>query len=148
MRKACLVAVFSLLVLAACHRSHVPTLALEECDPARYIPCAHEEAFASIPVTNTGVYLTYSSRWTSGSSGQPVWDASALGLGGWSVNLVQHYDKAKHLFISGDGSWRMVDSVVLPSSAQAVPSYDRTVAYIFDSAGTTSEPSTPAWGLS
>ncbi|MBV9181332.1 MAG: RHS repeat protein, partial [Acidobacteria bacterium] len=135
MRRSFLVAVFSLLILAACHRAQVPTLALEECDPAGLIPCTHQEAFASIPVTNTGVYLTYSSRWASGPSPQGGWDASGLGLGGWSLNLVQRYDKAKRLLISGDGSWRVVDSVALPSGEQAVPSYDGTLAYVFDSTG-------------
>ncbi|HEV3513879.1 MAG TPA: hypothetical protein VGS05_19385 [Candidatus Sulfotelmatobacter sp.] len=60
---------------------------------------------------------------------------NGLGLGGWSINFVQRYDKASRLLISGDGSWRLVDSVSLPSGAQAVPSYDGTLAYIFDSSG-------------
>lgn len=122
MRGSLLVVAFSLFTLAGCHKtSRVPALALEECDPARFIPCARQEAFASIPITDTGAYLTYSSRWLPGP--QHVWDANGLGLGGWSLNFVQRYDKASRLLTSGDGSWRRVDSVSLPSGEQAVPSY-------------------------
>lgn len=116
-------------------RQGLTSLALEECDPTAYIPCAPQEAFASIPVTETGAYLTYSSRWTPSPSGQHVWNANTLGLGGWSINFVEHYYKASRLLVSGDGSWRLTDSVALPSGEQVVPSYDGSVAYIFDSAG-------------
>jgi RHS repeat-associated protein len=112
-----------------------PILTLEECDPARYMPCAQQEAFASIPITDTGVYLTYSSRWAPASPRQHLWDANSVGLGGWSINVLQHYDRASRLFVSGDGSWRVTDGVALPSGEQAVPSYDGSLAYIFDSAG-------------
>lgn len=134
MRRSLVIAALSLLTLAGCHKtSRIPALALEECDPARFIPCLRQEAFASIPITDTGAYLTYSSRWLPGP--QHVWDANGLGLGGWSLNFVQRYDKASRLLTSGDGSWRLVDSVSLPSGEQAVPSFDGRLAYIFDSAG-------------
>src|SRR5579872_2498815 len=129
------IAALSLLALAACHKSRVPALALEECDPAGYVQCLQQRAFVSIPVTDTGAYLTYSSRWAPSASGQHIWDASGLGLGGWSINLLQHYDKTNRLFISGDGSWRLTDSVALPSGETVVPSYDGSAAYIFDAAG-------------
>ena len=136
MRRLHLVAALSLLMFAACHRTpRVPVLALEECDPAGYITCVRQDAFASIPLVGTGVYLTYSSRWAPGPSGRNAWDVNGLGLGGWSINFVQRYDKASRLLISGDGSWRLVDSVSLPSGEQAVPSYDGTLAYVFDSSG-------------
>ena len=136
MRKLLVVTMFWLLALEACHKTpSVPLLALEECDPAGYVTCIPQEAFASIPVVDTGAYLTYSSRWVAASPGQRAWDANGLGIGGWSINFVQRYDKANRLFMSGDGSWHVVDSVALPSSQQAVPSYDGTVAYIFDSVG-------------
>lgn len=136
MRRLHLVAALSLLMFASCHRTPgVPVLALEECDPAGYIACVRQDAFASIPLVGTGVYLTYSSRRAPGTSGRNAWDMSGLGLGGWSINFVQRYDKASRLLISGDGSWRLVDSVSLPSGEQAVPSYDGTLAYVFDSSG-------------
>src|SRR5271166_6410124 len=93
MRRVYVIVVFSLLALAACRKSGVTRLVLEECDSAGYVQCIPQHAFASIPVTDTGAYLTYSSRWAPGPSGQHIWDASALGLGGWSINFVQHYAK-------------------------------------------------------
>jgi hypothetical protein len=134
MRRLFAVAAFSILTLAGCHKaSRVPALALE-CNPARFIPCA-QESFVSTPITGTGVYLTYSSRWLPGPSGQHVWDVNGLGLGGWSINFVQRYDRASRVFISGDGSWRLVDRVSFSFGQQAIANYDGTLAYIFDSAG-------------
>jgi RHS repeat-associated protein len=136
MRRLFAAVAFSLLTLTACHKAPaVSALALQECDPAGYIPCGRQEAFASIPVTNTGVYLTYSSRWTSGQAGQHVWDAATLGLGGWSINVLQHYDKASRVLANGDGSWHLTEGVALASGESAVPSYDGSRAYVFDSAG-------------
>ena len=136
MRRLCAAVVFFSLALTACHKPPaVPMLVLEECDPGGYIPCAQQEAFASIPVVDTGVFLTYSSRWAGGSSEQHAWDAPGLGLSGWTINFVQRYDKSNRLLVSGDGSWRLADSVALPSGEQAVPSYDGSLGYIFDSAG-------------
>ena len=128
--------VLSVAMTGACHKAPaVPMLALEECDPAGYLACMQQEAFASIPVTDTGLFLTYSSRWSPSPSGQHVWDAGALGLGGWSINFVQRYDKASRVFMSGDGSWRLTESVALPSGETAVPSYNGSLAYVFDSSG-------------
>lgn len=58
-----------------------------------------------------------------------------LGLGGWAINLVERYDMANRILVSGDGSWRMVDAAKLPSGELAVPSYDGSVAFVFDSVG-------------
>jgi YD repeat-containing protein len=128
-------ALILVLASAACVKHGPAPLALEECDPAGYIPCVQATTFVSLPVTDSNLFLTYSSRWTSGVSGQSVWDARSLGLGGWSVNAVQRYDEASRLLISGDGSWRLTDGVKLPSGEIAVPSFDGSVAYVFDSAG-------------
>ncbi|MBV9344427.1 MAG: hypothetical protein JOZ03_05485 [Gammaproteobacteria bacterium] len=106
---------------------------MSECDPAGYVRCIHQAAFASIPIVDAGVYLTYSSEWQNGS-GRP-WDAAALGLGGWAVNFLQRYDAGNHVLLSGDGSWRVADPVPLAEGGFAVPSYDGSLAYLFDSAG-------------
>ncbi len=126
-----------MLVLAsvACVKHGTPPLALEECNPAGYISCMQAATFVSLPITDSNLFLTYSSRWTPGISGQPGWDARSLGLGGWSIDVVQRYDKASRLLISGDGSWRLTDGVKLPSGEIAVPNFDASVAYVFDSAG-------------
>ena len=137
-RRKHLVTGFALvLVLAsvACHKHGPPPLALEECDPAGYIPCMQAEKFVSLPITDSNLFLTYSSRWTPGVSGQPGWDARSLGLGGWSIIAIQRYDKASRLLISGDGSWSLTDGVKFASGEIAVPSFDGAIAYVFDSAG-------------
>jgi RHS repeat-associated protein len=124
------------LVLGGCHRGPgVSALALEECDPAGYIPCIQQSAFASIPITDTGLSLTYTSSPVAESAERQAWDATSLGLGGWSLNVLQRYDPKTRTLISGDGSWRLTDSAKLPSGERAVPSYDGALAYVFDSAG-------------
>jgi RHS repeat-associated protein len=129
------IALVLLLSCVACHKRSVPPLTLEECDPAGYIGCIQPDAFLSIPIVDTNLSLTYSSRWVGRGQGQPAWDAQSLGLGGWSINLVQRYDRANRILISGDGTWRVVDANKLPSGELVVPSYDGSVAFVFDSAG-------------
>src|SRR5712671_1728394 len=126
-----------LLVLSsvACHKPGTVPLALEECDPAGYIGCIQQNAVLSIPVTNTNLSLTYSSRWMIRQGDQVPWDAQPLGLGGWSIHLVQRYDRANRILISGDGSWRIADGVKLQTGELAVPSYGGALVFIFDSAG-------------
>lgn len=127
-----LIVLLPFFVLLGCRKNSNPPFALEECDPAGYIPCIQQSAFLSIPITDTNLFLTYSSRW---SSKQAAWDATPLGLGGWSINLIQRYDRSTRVLSSGDGSWRITDAVMLPSGESAVPSFDGASAYIFDSAG-------------
>lgn len=135
MRRIEVILLLATCTLPGCHRYRQPALALEECDPAGYIGCIQPSAYLSLPITDTNLFLTYSSRWRPGKAKQPAWDAASLGLGGWSINLVQRYDPANKILISGDGTWRLADSVALPNGEHAVPSYDGAVAYVFDSAG-------------
>ena len=110
-------------------------LALEACDLTGTIPCEHQAVLLSEPVTGTGVALTYSSEWAPGRKDRPGWDVSAQGLGGWSLDVLQRYDPATRVLLSGDGSWRFAKGVVLPSGERAVPSYDGLRAYVFDANG-------------
>jgi YD repeat-containing protein len=128
-------AITLLIASVACVKHGKPTLAIEECDPAGYIPCVQAAGFVSLPIADSNLFLTYSSRWMPGSRGEPDWDARSLGLGGWSINAVERYDNTTGRLISGDGSWRLVDATKLPSGEMAVPSFDGSVAYVFDSAG-------------
>jgi RHS repeat-associated protein len=111
------------------------SLLLDECEPGGLVPCNQQAAFLSVPVADTGLSLTYSSQWAPGRSGRPDWDASNLGLGGWSVNVLQAYDASQSILVGGDGTWRFAHEVPAGPSARAVPSYDGSVAYIFNSAG-------------
>ncbi len=108
-------------------------LAVEECDPAGYIACARNAAIISIPITNTGLSLSYSSDARVGGGGSAT-DVVGLGLGGWSINAVHRYDPKSGVLFQGDGTWRSVRALSLPSGEHAIPSYDAAVAYVFDSA--------------
>jgi len=126
-------------LLSACSSSSpsptVSTLRLDECDPAGYVPCNQQAAFLSIPISDTGLSLTYSSQWARGRTDRPAWNAGSLGLGGWAINVLQRYDATNGILIGGDGSWRFAQAAPAGSGDRAVPSYDGTLAYVFDSAG-------------
>ena len=109
--------------------------ALDECDPLGLIGCEQQAAFISIPISDTGLALTWSSQWAPGRTDRPGWDASSLGLGGWSIDAVQRYQASPGILISGDGSWRFATAVKLAAGGAAVPAYDGSVAYVFDAAG-------------
>ena len=115
--------------------SPVALSSLDACDPAGYVPCDQQAAVLSIPIVDTNLALTYSSQWAAGRQDRPNWNADSLGLGGWSINVLQGYDKADGVLIAGDGSWRFASGVALAAGGQAVPSYDGSMAYVFDAAG-------------
>ena len=79
-------------------------LALEACDVTGYVPCEHQAALLTEPVSGTGVDLTYSSEWATGRKDRSGWDASAVGLGGWSLDILQRYASTAGVLLSGDGS--------------------------------------------
>ncbi len=110
-------------------------LALEACDVTGYVPCEHQAVRLSLPIAGTGAALTYSSEWAAGRKDRQGWDASAIGLGGWSLDILQRYDPKAGVLLSGDGSWRFAKGVTLPSGEHAVPTYDGLMAYVFDSNG-------------
>ncbi|MFZ0130059.1 MAG: RHS repeat-associated core domain-containing protein [Candidatus Dormiibacterota bacterium] len=126
-------------LLGACNSASpgpdLAALTLDECDPAAFVACNQQAAFLSIPIADTGLSLTYSSQWAPARTDRPNWSASSLGLGGWSLDVVQRYDIADGILIGGDGSWRFASGVSAASGGRVVPSFDGSVAYVFDSAG-------------
>ena len=131
-RQSLFLALSLLLTSVGCHHQKLSMLQLEACDPAGYMPCIQQSAHLAVPIADTNLLLTYSSP--SDANGRE-WDAMPLGLGGWSLNVVQRYDRVNRVLISGNGSWRLVEGIPLASGDFAVPSYDGALAYIFDSAG-------------
>ena len=120
--------------------SQTPTVAhgpapIDACDPAGFIGCDQQAAFLSIPIVDSGLALTWSSQWSPGRTDRAGWDAIALGLGGWSVDVLDRYRPADRTLIAGDGSWRFVDPLKLAAGGTAVPSFDGTLADVFDAAG-------------
>jgi len=108
---------------------------LDACDPAGYVPCDQQAAVLSIPIVDTNLALTYSSQWAPGRQDRPNWNADSLGLGGWSISVLQRYDASDGVLLAGDGSWRFASAVSLAAGGTAVPSFDGSVAYVFDAAG-------------
>ncbi|HTW08321.1 MAG TPA: RHS repeat-associated core domain-containing protein [Acidimicrobiales bacterium] len=121
--------------IPAIHAQTAASLLLDECDPGGYVACNQQAAFLSVPIADTGLSLTYSSQWAPARSDRPDWSASNLGLGGWSVNVLQGYDAAQGVLVGGDGTWRLAQAVPVGSGDVAVPSYDGTLGYVFNSAG-------------
>ena len=110
-------------------------LALEACDLTGYVPCEHQAVLLTQPIAGTGVALTYSSEWAPGRKDRHGWDASAEGLGGWSLDVLQRYDPVAGVLLSGDGSWRFEKGVTLASGERVIPTYDGLRAYVFDVKG-------------
>ncbi|HEY7815605.1 MAG TPA: hypothetical protein VIC62_20340, partial [Nakamurella sp.] len=151
MRRALTGLICATLVLSACGSpvpspsSSAPTpspsapasgpTALDECDPLGLIACQQQAAFISIPLSDTDLALTWSSQWAPGRTDRPGWDATSLGLGGWSIDVVQRYKPSPGVLIGGDGSWHFATAAKLPAGGVAVPAYDGSVAYVFDAAG-------------
>ncbi len=111
------------------------SLALDACDPDGSVACDQQAAFLSIPIVDSDLSLTWSSQWASARRDRPAWDASPLGLGGWSIDVIERYLPASRALVAGDGAWRVVDPLRLASGETAVPSFDGTLAYVFDAAG-------------
>jgi hypothetical protein len=126
-------------LLGACNSASpgpdLAALTLDECDPTGFVACNQQAAFLSIPIADTGLSLTYSSQWAPARTDRPNWSAGSLGLGGWSIDVVQRYDIADGILIGGDGSWRFASGVSAASGRRVVPSFDGSLAYVFDSAG-------------
>ena len=109
---------------------------LDACDPAGYVPCDQQAAVLSIPIVDTNLALTYSSQWAAGRQDRPNWNANGLGLGGWSINVLERYDatdrrppRRRRVLALRDG--RDASRQV----ARQCPSFDGSVAYVFDAAG-------------
>ena len=110
-------------------------LDLVACDPDGLIDCDLQRAVARISAPGTGVALTWSSEWAAGRVDRPDWSAAALGLAGWSLDILDRYDVANHVLLEGSGDWRVVESVALPDGGFAVPSRDGRRAAVFDRSG-------------
>ena len=111
------------------------SLALEACDPAGDVPCEHQATSLQLPIAGSGLALTYSSERSPGRTDRPRWDAGDVGLGGWSLDVLERYDAADGIVLDGDGGWRLAKAVPLASGEQAVASYDGRLAYVFDARG-------------
>jgi RHS repeat-associated protein len=109
-------------------------LALEACDPEGLVACEHQAVLLVEPVAATGLALTYSTEWADGRLDRPTWNANTLGLGGWSLDVIQRYDPDRRILLSGDGSWRVADAVEIGDGERAIPTFDGSQSFVFDAA--------------
>ena len=112
----------------------VGDLALEACDPSGVMPCEQQAVVLIEPIAASGVALTYSTEWADGRIDRPTWNADALGLGGWALDVLQRYDPERRILLSGDGSWRFAEAVDIGDGERAVPTYDGLRYFVFDGA--------------
>ena len=110
----------------------VGDLALEACDPTGIMACEQQAVVLVEQVAAAGVALTYSTEWADGRIDRPTWNADALGLGGWALDVLQRYDPERRILLSGDGSWRFADAVDVGAGERAVPRHDGFEYYVFD----------------
>src|SRR5688500_8688712 len=109
----------------------VGDLALEQCDAEGLLPCENQAVVLSEPIAASGVFLTYSTEWADGRIDRPAWNADALGLGGWSLDVVQRYDSERGVLLSGDGSWRIAEAVDIGDGEKAAATYDGLRYFVF-----------------
>ena len=82
----------------------------------------------------SGVALTYSSEFAPGRLDRPEsWNPVEVGLGGWSLDILQHYDAANRVLLGGDGTWRRAEPTVVGGGDFVIPAFDGRHAYVFDS---------------
>ncbi|MEP7020336.1 MAG: RHS repeat-associated core domain-containing protein [Pseudonocardiales bacterium] len=126
----------SLGCTATHHRgaSAASRLALEQCDPLQNVACEHQAALLNVPVPGSGLALVYSSEWAAGRQDRPGWEATALGLGAWGLDVVQRYDPKAKVLLQGDGQWRLVAPVPVGHAEHGIATPDGARVYVFDQA--------------
>ena len=89
------------------------------CEIPLAVPCLEPIVRATIPVPGTPFQLTYRSDRVPGWKATPGRDLRPLGLGGWSLDVLDAYDPASRLFITGDGRPRIVGAIEAQSGRAA-----------------------------
>ncbi len=116
-------------------QSRADSLDLEVCDPERWATCMTDDAHATITLVGTGLRLTYDSRWAVASDFGGTWSARSLGLGGWSLDVIDRYVESERVWLPGDGSWRRATPTDLGGGERAIAHLDDQLVDVFDEAG-------------
>ncbi|MBA3476731.1 MAG: RHS repeat protein, partial [Actinobacteria bacterium] len=112
--------------------------AVEDCEDFVFVPCPRQVATLSLPLAGSSFSLRYASDRVPGRLAAPSLDARPLGLGGWSIDVLQSYDIAAKVLVQGTGERRRVDATSLTmdgTAVLAVASEDGSAVYVFDAAG-------------
>ena len=109
------------------------------CEVPVAVPCIEPVMRATIPIPGTAFELTYRSDRVPGWSATPARHLRAIGLGGWSLDVLATYDPRAHLLIPGDGRPRVVEAIAAtagPAASQLlIASLDGSHVAQFDATG-------------
>jgi RHS repeat-associated protein len=109
-----------------------------DCEDFIFVPCPRQTATVSVPLAGSSFQLTYASDRVPGRSVGASLDARALGLGGWSLDVLHAYDLENGVIVLGNGHRRSVQAspVTLDGNrALAVASIEGSELYVFDELG-------------
>ncbi len=110
----------------------------EDCEDFDLVPCPRQVARLSVPLAGSSFSLTYASDRVPGRTITPSLAAAAIGLGGWSLDVLAGYDTSAAILVLGTGERRAVQASAVTldgAAALAVPSVDGTQVFVFDVQG-------------
>jgi RHS repeat-associated protein len=141
--------VIALVVLVQCaRRGDMPGLgtadpagaerkALGYCDALRLMPCQRQVLVQTLPISGSTIQLVYSSDRVPGRLGDAAPEVASVGLGGWTLSVLNTLNPQTNTLITGVGELRHVHpkSVSIDDGVLAVAERDGRRVDVFDSAG-------------
>ncbi len=109
--------------------------ALDACDSMGMMPCQRQVTHLAVSIAGSVAALTYASDRALGRIADRSPAADGVGLGGWSLSVLDTLDPTTHIEITGAGDRRQVTGVSLPDGSTAVADPTGTRVSVFDSAG-------------
>ena len=110
----------------------------EDCEDFDFIPCPRQVARLSVPLAGSSFSLTYTSDRVPGRTITPSLPAAPIGLGGWSLDVLDGYDTSAGILVLGTGERRAAAASAVTvggAAALAVPSADSLDVFVFDAQG-------------
>ncbi|OLT21565.1 hypothetical protein BJF78_08050 [Pseudonocardia sp. CNS-139] len=136
-RLVALAAALVTLPVAACTSvvTPPPAAAAAACDDLGLLPCPRLVAYAALPIAGSAFRLTYASDRAPGRTADPAPPAAPVGLGGWTLDVLDSLDPATRTLVSGTGRPRAVTPVPLGDGRFAVAAVDGATVDVFDADG-------------
>ena len=107
---------------------------MNRCDDLQILPCARQVATAQLPLAGTSITLDYSSDRADGRLQDKAPSAAQIGLGGWTLSVLDSLDPAGKTFVAGNGTVRHIAGFVA-GGRLAVADVTGTRVDMFDSRG-------------
>jgi RHS repeat-associated protein len=111
--------------------------ALDRCDESRLMPCQRQVLAQTLPIAGTPIRLVYASDRVPGRLGDASPEVVSVGLGGWTLSVLNSLNLQTNLLITGLGELRRVNPkrVSIDDGVFAVAERDGRRVDIFDAAG-------------